>query len=297
VVEGLSARHRVIGRVLREFRQGAGLPLEDAAAVLGCDKSKVSRVEDGERGIAPGELAALLEAYDAGPAVRDALVPLSRVHGAGGWWDEHPGVLRPGELDLAVAESAALRIWVHAPLAVPALLQAEPYIRLAAAADPRVAEDARNRVIAARLARTRAVLSRRIPLEVVIGAAALHLPVPDDVVIRAQARHLAEIGARWPQVRVRILPTGMGVQAVGGAGGFTVAELCREPLIAMVHADGVAGGWWPESAAAYLAAFERLPDAALSPGKSIAALRQLAQGGDGLGEHVRDLLRTQASVD
>jgi hypothetical protein len=42
-----------------------------------------------------------------------------------------------------------------------------------------------------------------------------------------------------------------------------VAELCREPLIAMVHADGVAGGWWPESAAAYLAAFGRLREAAL----------------------------------
>jgi transcriptional regulator with XRE-family HTH domain len=198
VVEGRSARHRVIGRALRDFRHGAGLPLEDAAAVLGCDKSKVSRVEDGERGIAPGELAALLEAYDAGPAARDALVPLSRVHGAGGWWDEHPGVLRPGELDLAVAESAALRIWVYAPLAMPALLAVEPYLRLVVAADPRVAEDARNRVIAARLARARAVMSRHIPLDVVIGASALQSPVPDDVVIRAQARHLAEVGVRWP---------------------------------------------------------------------------------------------------
>jgi hypothetical protein len=48
----------------------------------------------------------------------------------------------------------------------------------------------------------------------------------------------------------------------------------------MVHADGVAGGWWPESAAEYLAAFGRLREVALTPGKSVAVLRQFAQGGD-----------------
>ena len=175
-----------------------------------------------------------------------------------------------------VAESAALRLRVHAPLAVPALLQAEPYLRAAVAADPRVAAYARNRVIAARLARAQAVLSRGTPLEVVIGAAALHCPASGDAALRDQAGYLAGISARYPQVRVRLLPPGAGTCAAGGAGGFTVAELCCEPLIAMVHADGVAGGWWPESAAAHLAAFERLQEQALTPGKSIAALRQLA---------------------
>jgi transcriptional regulator with XRE-family HTH domain len=273
----MSARHRVTGRALRDFRHRAGLLLEDAAAVIGCDKSKITRVEEGERGIRSAELAALLEAYDAGPVARDGLLPLSRVHGAGGWWDAHPGVLRPGELDLVVAEGAALRIVVYAPLAVPALLQSESYVRLAVAADPGVPGEAENRVVAARLARAKAVSSRRTPLEVVIGAAALQFPVPDDVVRRDQARHLAEASARRPQVRVRLLPLGAWAHAVGGAGGFTVAELCREPLIAMVHADGVAGGWWPESAEAYLAAFERLREAALTPGKSIAVLREIAQ--------------------
>ena len=280
MADGLSARHRVIGQALREFRHRAGLPLEDAAAVLGCDKSKVARVKEGERGIRPAELAALLEAYDAGPAARDGLLPLCRLHGAGGWWDGHPGVLRPGELDLVAAESAALRILVYAPLAVPVLLQSESYLRLEVAADLRVPGEAEDRVVGARLARAKAVQSRRTPLEVVLGAAALQFPVPHDVVRRGQARHLAGVSARRPQVRVRLLPLGAWAHAAGGAGGFTVVELCREPLIAMVHADGVDGGWWPESAEAYLAAFQRLREAALSPGKSIAVLRQVAQAPD-----------------
>ena len=51
MADGLSARHRVIGRALRDFLHRAGLQLDDAAAVLGCDRSKVTRVEEGERGI------------------------------------------------------------------------------------------------------------------------------------------------------------------------------------------------------------------------------------------------------
>jgi transcriptional regulator with XRE-family HTH domain len=220
----MSARHRVIGRALRDFRHRAGLQLEDAAAVLGCDKSKITRVEEGERGIRPAELGALLEAYDAGPVARDGLLPLARVHGAGGWWDAHPGALRPGELDLAVAESAALRIVVYAPLAVPALLQSEAYMRLAVAADPRVADGASNRVVAARLARAKAVLSRRTPLEVVLGAAALQFPVPDDVVRRDQARHA------WPRPAPGVRRCGCGC--------------CRSGRGPMPSAGPAGSRWW-----------------------------------------------------
>ena len=47
----LSARMRIIGPALRRYREAAGYDLHDAADVLGCDRSKISRIESGERGI------------------------------------------------------------------------------------------------------------------------------------------------------------------------------------------------------------------------------------------------------
>jgi len=149
-------------------------------------------------------------------------------------------------------------------------------MRLVVAADPFVAEESWEADVAAGLARSQAVLcGRRTPLEAVIGAAALQYPGPDGAVLRSQAGYLAEISAQFPQVRLRLLPPGNGIHAACGADGFTVAELCHEPPIGIVHAGGVDGGWWPESVAAHLAAFGRLREAALTPGKSIAALRRL----------------------
>ena len=43
----LSLRQRLIGATLRRYREDAGCDLQDAARTLGCDRSKVSRIEAG----------------------------------------------------------------------------------------------------------------------------------------------------------------------------------------------------------------------------------------------------------
>ena len=49
-------RRRVVGGALRRYRENVGYALEDAARVLECDRSKISRIETGQRGIRPKEL-------------------------------------------------------------------------------------------------------------------------------------------------------------------------------------------------------------------------------------------------
>jgi len=56
-------RRRLVGSALRRYRENFGLDLEDAARVLDCDRSKISRVETGQRGIRAFELRALLTEY------------------------------------------------------------------------------------------------------------------------------------------------------------------------------------------------------------------------------------------
>jgi plasmid maintenance system antidote protein VapI len=57
MADGLSARHWLIGRMLGELLQAAGLELADLADAAGCDRSKVSRIVDGIRGVISVELS------------------------------------------------------------------------------------------------------------------------------------------------------------------------------------------------------------------------------------------------
>jgi transcriptional regulator with XRE-family HTH domain len=47
VTPALPLRQRLIGATLRRYREDAGCDLQDAARTLGCDRSKVSRIEAG----------------------------------------------------------------------------------------------------------------------------------------------------------------------------------------------------------------------------------------------------------
>ena len=49
----LPARQRLVGWYLRDYRESAGYDLAEAARVLGCNRSKISRIETGQRGIPP----------------------------------------------------------------------------------------------------------------------------------------------------------------------------------------------------------------------------------------------------
>src|SRR5260221_5332368 len=86
------ARWRIIGRALRQARLELGLDLDVVAGYLGCDPSRVSRIEDGQRGIRPDELRDLMTQYGIDQQAQDVLVMLASQGIGGGWWATPCGV-------------------------------------------------------------------------------------------------------------------------------------------------------------------------------------------------------------
>jgi transcriptional regulator with XRE-family HTH domain len=276
-----SAPQRLVGWCLRDYRESAGYDLAEAARILDCHRTKISRIETGQRGSHPKELRELLAKYDADPTAVEALAALARPHrNRDGWWTEYTSVLPEPYLELATAETTATAIMTYAPVQVPELLQTPAYAAAAAAASASVPEEQEAAVTAAVLARQRAALTERGPrLDVVIGEAALHQQAGDTAVLRAQLRHLAELAGHRRHVTIRLLPFASRLPPAGGTGGFSVLRFGPAVDLGIVHVVGPDGGLFPadpHAAIGYLRAFDHLAALALSPEASTARLLKLA---------------------
>jgi transcriptional regulator with XRE-family HTH domain len=277
----LSGRHWLVGCALRRYREGLGYRLSDAARILECDTSKISRIETGDRGIRPKELRELLSEYGADPASVDALLALAGPRGRDGWQEGFRVILGGPFRDFLAAENAATAILSYAPLQVPALLQTADYARAVAAADLDVPEEAEELAVTATLTRQQIALGERgVSVTAVIGEAALRQQVGGQAVMSAQLSHLADLAdGRRPEVTVRVVPFTAGAQAAAGCGEFSVLQFGKVPAFGMVHLAGPAGGTCPQdldAAGAYLKAFDCLRVLALDPAQSARTVRQLA---------------------
>ncbi len=277
------ARRRLVGAALRRYRESIGYDLADAARVLDCDRSKVSRIESGERGIRAEELRILLTEYGVDARAEQALVALSAPSLTKGWWQE-PGVIAAdGMKQFAPIEALASAIAIFEAHRVPALLQTEDYARaliaVGEADDGAGAPEAvRDWRLAAVLARQRAVLGSRPDITVVIAEAALLNVVGGARVTRGQLDWLARIASDSEHVAVHLLPLTRGTQ-VAATGPMTIADVGGVPSLGAVHVPGVGGGICLDDAcdvAAYTRAFEQLKLHALSPAASARSLRDLA---------------------
>jgi transcriptional regulator with XRE-family HTH domain len=272
-------RMRLVGECLRKYREACGFSMGDVARVLECDTSKVSRVETGERGIRPEELRKLLAEFGPDEATVTALVALSHAgRRDSGWWDEFDGILPGAFLELAGAEACASGASVFAPVQVPDLLQVPGYAAAVAAADPLVPHEQQAPLAAAVARRQHAVLAgRALPVEVVIGEAALRSRSGGPLVMRAQLTRLAEAAEACGHVTIRLLPLAAGLPPLGG-GAFTVLRFGPDPAIGLVHLPGPGGGLFPaglQAASGYRSTFDHLRAHALKPEQAARRLREL----------------------
>ncbi len=273
----LPLRQRLIGTTLRRYREDAGYDLQDAARTLGCDRSKVSRIEAGERGIRLAELRELLCEYGTDESGRDALEALAGA-ARDGWWQDYRQILSAGHIDLLIAESAATQITIYAPLQVPELLHTEDYARAIALAGNGGDKEIADAAVTATLARQQVVLHESgTTVAVVLGEAALRQEIGGASVLRGQLRHLARLGRGFPAA-IQVLP--FTAAAHGANGGFSVLRFGPVLPPGLVVVDGPAdGGIYldaPESVASYTWAFTRLQELALSPHDSARMLREAA---------------------
>jgi hypothetical protein len=198
----------------------AGLPGERRirpgrrGRILECNRSKISRIETGQRGIHPEELHELLAEYGARPAVVEALAALARPQRNGnGWWTEYASVLPEPYLEFAATEATASAIMTYAPAQVPELLQTPAYASTAAAVDASKPEER----------------------EAALAAA----------VLPAQLSHLAELAKHCEHVTIRLLPFTSGLSPAGSTGGFSVLQFGPAKALGIVYAPGPDGASFP----------------------------------------------------
>jgi transcriptional regulator with XRE-family HTH domain len=274
----LPLRQRLIGTALRRYREDAGYDLPEAARILRCDRSKIHRIEAGERGIRLAELRALLDEYGTDKRARDTLEALAQAT-RHGWWQDYRRLLSAGYIDLLITESVAAQITIYAPLHVPELLHTKDYARAAALVISGGSEEVADAAVAAAMARQQAGLHESgTAVAVVLGEAALRQRVGDADVLRGQLRHLATLARGGFPAEIQVVPFTAGVPNANG--GFSVLQFGPAMPPGLVVVDGPAdGGIYldaPESVAAYACAFSRLRELALSPQDSARMLREAA---------------------
>jgi transcriptional regulator with XRE-family HTH domain len=272
-------RRRLVGGALRRYRESVGYALEDAARVLECDRSKISRIETGQRGIRPKELRELLAEYGVPASEQLALVAIASRGGQHSWWHPYAEVLTDDYLDYVIMESAAAEIMTYEAQLIPDLLQTDEYARAIAAAEPGYLTDQqREDAVAAKAVRRQAVLNGSRRLGVVLGEGALHQAVGGADVLAGQIGHLAKLSSEFPAVTIQVLPFSAGAHAAAGGGSLAILRFPDAPSLGVVYLEALSGGVYLESqeeVARYVRAFALLRAAALSPAESVRLLRNL----------------------
>lgn len=299
-------RRRLLGSALREYRENLGWNLDEAARILECDRSKISRIETGERGIRPKELRELLAEYSVPAAEQQALLAIAHRGRETGWWLDYRDVLTADGQDYVIMEIAATQILLYEANQVPDLLQTQDYMRAVAAADARYGSDEqRAHAMEVKLNRQRIVVAGRAPdtvLDVVVTEGALRQTVGAPRVMREQLGRLAAIASTGyadgadsvlpedgaamgrSQVSLRVLPFAAGAQAAAGCGSMTLLRFAEAPEIGVIHLAALSGGislQGREEVVRYQRAFDRLRAAALTPSRSAQLIRVLSRSYNG----------------
>jgi len=276
-------RRRLLGAALRRYRENLGFGLDEAAQILECDRSKISRIETGQRGIRAKELRELLTEYGVPDDEQAALLAVAHRGRQHGWWQDYPGVLSDAGQDYVIMEAAAEEILTYEAYQVPDLLQTREYARALADADPACTEEEqRAQAVEVKLIRQRVVLAERSPrLEFVIAEAALHQVVGGTRVMRPQFARLASLagGAESPSLSLQVLPFAAGAYAAG-VGSMAILRFSDTPGLGVIHLAALSGGVSLEDRddlARYVRAFAQLRAAALSPAASARLLGDMAR--------------------
>lgn len=162
---------QLVAASLRTYREELRFSLDDAAQFLKCDRSKISRIETGDRGIKLAELETLLGEYGADD---DALALLGRLADPKGAWRQYADVLPAATISAMALESCATSVIAYEAAQVPVWLQTLDYAQAIAETDPASTDDAI--IVAGEVAefRQQSVLGRdNVLVRLIVGEAAL----------------------------------------------------------------------------------------------------------------------------
>ncbi|MBZ9642940.1 helix-turn-helix transcriptional regulator [Streptomyces sp. PSKA30] len=253
------------GKLVRLFRERAGLTQQALADAIGYSLEQVASVEQGRR---PAKVA-FTEAAERVLGAGGALLVLQE--------DVDRAKLPRFFQDFASIEVDAVSRFSYDPLLVPGLLQTEAYARaLFMAHCPALEDEVIEFHTEARLSRQQ-LLTRSpiVELSFVIGETALTNPVGGDEVMREQLRHLAVL-AELRNVSVQVMPAAYGFHP-GLNGGFVVLETAEHRQIGYVESQEVGSVVTdPAQVSVFSLRYGKLRSQALTPKESARLLGRLA---------------------
>ena len=131
-MRGPSLRAQLLGKLLKEYRDKAGLTMAEAGEYIQRGQSTMSRTETGVVPARTPDVMALLNLYGVDDqTTRDALERLSREVFMKGWWDGDSEYLADWFIDFAWLEERASAIRLYDAVLIPGLLQTRDYAETA----------------------------------------------------------------------------------------------------------------------------------------------------------------------
>jgi transcriptional regulator with XRE-family HTH domain len=269
-----TVRRRRLGSDLRKLREAAGRSLEDAAQILECHRSKISRIELGYLGIRARDVRDLLDDYGVtDEAVRSHLMALARDGSKRGWWDAYGQIIPPAYANYLGLEAEADYIRTFQSILIPGLLQTEAYSRAVIRSNPAIVRDEVIDTLMKVRAERQAILTRDaepVRFWAIIGEAALRTPIGGAEVMVEQLAHLAGMVER-SNVTLQVLPYAIGAHA-GLSGPFVLFDFPTPTDTGVVFLENLTSSLYLETAeevAGYTLVFDHLRSSALNPADSL----------------------------
>ncbi|MFG1996301.1 helix-turn-helix domain-containing protein [Actinoplanes sp. NPDC048988] len=266
--------HQILGRQLRLLRESRGMSAAGAGLGIAASKSKISRIECGQIGVAETDLHRMLEMYAVTePHQREALLRFVRELSQPQWWHDDRTVLGGSLCSYLILESLAQHIRTYEVRFVPGLLQtpayAEAVIRLRYTDTTEI--DRRVRV---RMQRQKEILRGRTPrLWALVDKAALSEAFPGEKVMREQIEFLRQVS--WlPSVSLQVLPSGAGGRR-GIGNSFSILRQTITNLSDVVYIEHIGDPLFLDTTAASDPYRQAMEELALEAGKPADTMAEL----------------------
>ncbi|TKA12167.1 helix-turn-helix domain-containing protein [Actinacidiphila oryziradicis] len=274
-----TARQQRLGAELRKLREQSGMSTQQAAALLGVNRTRIPNIEAGRFPISADRVRTLACNYGCPDSELVDLLTAMAQERETGWWEQYRGLLPAGLLDLAELEHHSTQLVVAVTAHLPGLFQTEDHARaLHAQADPPLPEQDFEARVELRLSR-QAIFERATPTPItaVIHEAALRMQFGGRKVARAQLEHIVSQSER-DNTTVRVIPFEAG--AFPGAGQsitYAAAAVTQLDTVQLDSAHGILFIDADMQIRRYRGLLDRMGRLALAPEKSRDFIRAVAQ--------------------
>ncbi|MGH3735678.1 MAG: helix-turn-helix domain-containing protein [Micromonosporaceae bacterium] len=274
VTKGSPWLRKRLAEELRRIREEKGVKQDRVAEHTGRSESAISRLENGETQVKPGDVMELLTFYGVDREQVDELAALARrARTEAGWWQPYDDVL-PEWIRLYYSmEAEATRLMIYGVQLVQGLLQTDAYARALIAADhPTETTEEIDHRVASRMARQQAVFADKPQMWVILDEAVLRRAIGGSKTMIEQLQRLKQV-AKWPNLTLQVVPFSLGAHTGIGA-SFTVLRMDASGAVYSENPLGSALTEDPEKVERASLVYDHLRAAASDPAQSLVLINE-----------------------